>query len=236
MSKKKNRKKKEGKILGYTEMEKEPFRIMLLVDDDSIERDYKETLIDLGYKEKWETDNTSIRLLPHRFWPSQQKENLQDVHEPPADLAGDSRKYDAPSVIQMSKQELEESLESSVRKLKGWKHRKLRNQLRETNRKYISEMFSKEFEVKPKEYISFDLLLYLAAFTFPREQRDGMLGDIEEKFVLNSKRFGKTRAKKIIAWDIFVSVLPVVREVFRSRTVEILKAVGLYQIFRHLIG
>jgi hypothetical protein len=87
-----------------------------------------------------------------------------------------------------------------------------------------------------KEFISFDTLLFFAAMTMRRKDRETALGDIDEKYKNYCHRFGVKRAKQIIARDILSSLAPYIRDVMRTHFIKTLKAVGWYHVVKFFVG
>ena len=89
---------------------------------------------------------------------------------------------------------------------------------------------------KPKEMFSFNLLLFVASFTSPRDQRDARIGDIEERYPKNCEKFGVRKAKLLIVRDIIMSIWPEMRGFFQSKMISALKYVGLSHFIKHYFG
>lgn len=78
----------------------------------------------------------------------------------------------------------------------------------------------------------FNFLIFMAALTFPGKQRENAIGDLLERFEEDSIRFGKSKAKILLARDVVESIYPIVKELLRSRLVKVVKMIGLHEVVK----
>lgn len=76
-------------------------------------------------------------------------------------------------------------------------------------------------------------LLFLAALTCPRDQRDALVGDFKERYSTDCERWGTRGAVTLLVRDIAVGLLPAIGELFRKAYRGVLKALGLSYFMKH---
>jgi hypothetical protein len=79
-------------------------------------------------------------------------------------------------------------------------------------------------------------LLFLAAIFLPANIRETSLGDVEELYKKDVKRFGVKKAKWLMFKDIVVSNYPIMKEFARKSAIKIIKFAGVYEAVRRIIG
>lgn len=79
-------------------------------------------------------------------------------------------------------------------------------------------------------------ILFIAAFFLPPSIREISLGDMEEIYKKDVKRFGVKKAKWLLAKDIFVSNFPILKELVKKSAKNLMKLAGLYKVVRWIIG
>lgn len=83
---------------------------------------------------------------------------------------------------------------------------------------------------------SFRLVLFLAGLTYPADLREDMLGHLIERYNKQKETVGAKYAQLWILRDVSASVLPVVYEIMRSKTVITLKRIGLEVVLKYFLG
>lgn len=78
--------------------------------------------------------------------------------------------------------------------------------------------------------------LYYAAFISPPEQSEAMIGDMEEKFYRRQEKFGTERAMRLLKKDLILSARHFIIGLARSKIIQFLTKIGLYQIYKHFTG
>lgn len=81
-----------------------------------------------------------------------------------------------------------------------------------------------------------NLLLFLAAFTFPAKDRDVETGNMIERHQLAVKRHGTKRAVRLLTWDVGHSFYKVIKYSIEKIIKKALKLLGLYQLYRIFFG
>jgi hypothetical protein len=79
-------------------------------------------------------------------------------------------------------------------------------------------------------------LLFFAAIFLPSNIRETSLGDMEEIYKKDVKRFGVKKAKWLMFKDIVVSNYPIMKEFARKSAIKIVKFAGVYEAVRRIIG
>jgi hypothetical protein len=99
-----------------------------------------------------------------------------------------------------------------------------------------------EFPVKSnkrileKKIFTPNKLLFIAAIFLPAKIRETSLGDMEEIYKKDVKRFGVKKAKWLMFKDIVVSNYPIMKEFARKSAIKIIKFAGVYEAVRRIIG
>jgi hypothetical protein len=89
--------------------------------------------------------------------------------------------------------------------------------------------------LKTKNKLQKDLLFFAAIF-LPANIRETLLGDMEEIYKKDVKRFGVKKAKWLMFKDIVVSNYPIMKEFARKSAIKIIKFAGVYEAVRRIIG
>lgn len=97
----------------------------------------------------------------------------------------------------------------------------------------ISKEKNKSLSYSKKKFNS---VMFVAAFFYSPKEREAALGDYEENFNANSKRFGKHRAFKILIWDVLISIFYKLKSKIRQIFIKTLKIFGLHEIYKYFIG
>lgn len=79
-------------------------------------------------------------------------------------------------------------------------------------------------------------LTFVAAIFLPASIRETSLGDMEEIYKKDVKRFGAKKAKWLMFKDIVVSNYPIMKEFARKSAIKIIKFAGVYEAVRRIIG
>jgi hypothetical protein len=79
-------------------------------------------------------------------------------------------------------------------------------------------------------------LLFVAAIFLPANIRETSLGDMEEMYKKDVKRFSVKKAKWLMFKDIVVSNYPIMKEFARKSAIKIIKFAGVYEAVRRIIG
>jgi hypothetical protein len=79
-------------------------------------------------------------------------------------------------------------------------------------------------------------ILFIAAIFLPASIRETSLGDMEETYKKDVKRFGVKKAKWLMFKDIVVSNYPIMKEFARKSAIKIIKFAGVYEAVRRIIG
>jgi hypothetical protein len=87
-----------------------------------------------------------------------------------------------------------------------------------------------------RERFRFDHLLLLAAFTCPPSRREIVLGDLVERYIRDCKRWNPTKAKWLMARDIVVTIMPVIRDIAHSKIARVFKYMGIVEMVRRYLG
>lgn len=104
-------------------------------------------------------------------------------------------------------------------------------------RAFFARLIEKNVEPEPKEeLVTFSTLMFIGSLIYPRSTRDVELGDLEEKYNNNVRKFGVGRAKAITAWDLSRSVLPHVVGFLRKAFSWVLKLVGIKLLAKFFFG
>jgi hypothetical protein len=87
-----------------------------------------------------------------------------------------------------------------------------------------------------EEKNSLRFLLFLVGLTYPSDQREDMLGHITERYNKNKETVGSKYAKLWIIRDVGASIVPIVYGVLRSKTIRLLRKIGLEIVIKYFLG
>lgn len=76
------------------------------------------------------------------------------------------------------------------------------------------------------------VLLFLVALAYGPEKRDEIQDFMYERYRKDIKKFGRAKAKMLLARDIADSYSPVIKAIFRRSVVRVCKVIGIYQIIK----
>lgn len=115
-------------------------------------------------------------------------------------------------------------------------HADISNSKDKQERESFEVTFTFDTVVPKKEIVTFNFLLFLAALTCTRENREATLGDIAEKYEGYVEKSGPVRAKTIVAWDLGASLIPHFASMIGKGFKWGMKILGLKIVIKYFFG